>query len=523
MSTVPPGGAVNVDRAVVFEIEFSESVKKSDLIANLYVSPQRAGEPEVDWSGQRVRITWGDSLRDDVTYRVTVGSRLSDIRNNPMAEPYTFAFSTGDKIDSGRVTGRVWQDMVPAPAYDVLAYMLTGQPWQPSHPDYQTQTNDSGRFDLPYLPDAVFRVVAVQDKNGNAQPDHGEFVAVAPHDVPSSRTGRGGDVEMYAVLYDTLRFEISACTVSDDGVFLIGLSHAVDTSWWTARGFAISDSATGEPVAVSVLDPLPPRYTIVPAIPDNAQDGRVYRVAFTPADDVAPLNVRGTPMSACTSYVTYPEIVDTTGPRIQWTRFPTATEVVVPRAPIEWVFSEPVRIDSLDDAVAVYDSVGNVIPGTVKWADVRHVLFTPESPWPDTTTVVVTLDSASVRDHEGNPSVSQTFNWTFPPLTASGMGDVSLRIPTTDSALIGTPVVILAQSVRLDLHRRWTIVDTDTAIVSLPAGNWLFGAFRDLDGNGRFGPGRVSPPYRAAEPRVTLPDTVGVRARFTVEDISLGL
>ncbi|GAB4323125.1 MAG: hypothetical protein Kow0074_15090 [Candidatus Zixiibacteriota bacterium] len=523
--TVPGSGAVNVDVHTPFEIEFSEAVEKTKFLANFYVSPKRTGAPMVDWSGRIARITWRDSLREDITYRVTVGSRLTDIHNNPLSAPYTFAFSTGERIDSGRVRGQVWQDMAPAVAYDVLAYMLDSGEWDPAAPDFQTQTNDSGRFDLPYLPDAVFRVLAVQDKNANGRPDHGEFVAIAPNEVRSLASGAVPVLDMHASLYDTLPFAISGCTVGDDGSILIGFSHAIDTSRWTSEGLIISDSINGNPVPVDVLAPVPPRFTIVPAVPQSRPEaGRVLRVAYIPNEDDdthRTLSVGGKVLAACSSYVTYPKITDTIGVRVQSTEFPTATMAMTPDAPIRFGFSEPVALSDAAQVLKVFDSTGQTIAGNTTLADPRQLIFTPETSWPDTTTIVVTLDSAALVDRHGNPAPTQTFSWTFPPLTPGAMGDAALRVRTSDSTLAGLPVIILARSARDDRRSRWTLSQADSITVTLPAGEWLFGAFWDMNANGRFDPGQFARRFELAEPRTTYPDTVSIRARFTVEDIIL--
>jgi hypothetical protein len=51
-------------------------------------------------------------------------------------------------------------------------------------------------------------------------------------------------------------------------------------------------------------------------------------------------------------------------------------------------------------------------------------------------------------------------------------------------------------------------------------GRWRLGGFVDVDGDGRWSPGNVSP-FRSPELRVIANDTLDVRARFTLEEIIL--
>jgi len=106
--TTPASGDVSVPRTATLQIDFSEPVNREKLLPNLFISPALAGTPELKWSKRSVVLRWDDSLRADITYRVTIGVKVEDRHRNTLADPYTFAFSTGPQIDSGQIVGHIW-------------------------------------------------------------------------------------------------------------------------------------------------------------------------------------------------------------------------------------------------------------------------------------------------------------------------------------------------------------------------------------------------------------------------------
>ena len=518
ISTNPSGGTVDVPSGAPLEIEFSEAVERDKLLANLYISPRREGRLETKWSGHTVRLLWSDSLRDNVTYRVTVGAKLTDRHNNPLTDPYTFAFSTGPQIDSGRIDGNVWDGVTAAGAVDVFAYPLSDtSEWDPGDVGFQTQTGADGRFDLPYLPTGRFRVIAVADKNGNNRPDPGEAIGVAAHDVEDVASRASSSLRLFTHVYDTSSFTLSGCSVAPDGSILIGFTHPIDTAGWQAPELQMRDSVSGETLPLRVMRPLPPNLTIVPAIAEDPRRDGVYAIRVDSAGGARTFDVNRKVLSAGTCFLHYPEIVDTVGPKVQWTLFPEAGKALGPAAPIEFGFSEPMDTMTLASALHVFDTTGAPIKGQVVIPDARRVAFTPASPWPEMQ-VIVTLDSAALLDRAGNPAVSQRFTWPVSPVNDAVMGYVTCRVEGPDPSTDTAPLVIWAVAARGSQRKQWAATRESVTTLALPMGNWLLGAFVDANGDGTFFPGSLVP-YMPSERQTIMSDTVSVRARFTVEDI----
>ena len=120
--TSPDSAAVHV-RTQIIDLEFSKYVDRRSVEESIFISPY-PGELEFDWSGREVTIHLQDTLRANRTYVVNVGTDVTDLHSNRMASGFTLAFSTGDSIDRGFISGRVYDDKPEGVM--IFAYALSG-------------------------------------------------------------------------------------------------------------------------------------------------------------------------------------------------------------------------------------------------------------------------------------------------------------------------------------------------------------------------------------------------------------
>ncbi len=147
-----------------FEIGFSEYVDKRSVQDAIFISPAFEGQLKFDWSGKYLTVYFPEALRDSTTYVLTVGTDLVDYNNkNRMKKAYILTFSTGDKIDTRVVTGKVY-DAKPEGIL-IFAYKLKGeQNLLSKKPDYISQTGNDGSYLLGGLAAASYRIFAVKDE-----------------------------------------------------------------------------------------------------------------------------------------------------------------------------------------------------------------------------------------------------------------------------------------------------------------------------------------------------------------------
>lgn len=164
LELIPKDGTVNF-KGKSFEITFSEYVDKRSVQENIFISPKIMGSLEFDWSGRTVEVKFPDSLKNNTTYSIIIGANVTDLNNNnKMAEAFGFAFSTGNIIDSCKISGKVYD---PEPSgILIFAYRDKGKELNLSkdQPDYISQVGKTGIYSLSGLGFGEYHVFALKDK-----------------------------------------------------------------------------------------------------------------------------------------------------------------------------------------------------------------------------------------------------------------------------------------------------------------------------------------------------------------------
>ncbi len=514
--TVPASGDVLVARDAALSLQFSEPMDKKTLVSNLSISPPRAGVPKFKWSngGRHVTITWPDSLRVGTTYRITLNNRVADRRNNRLPEPFTFAFSTGAQLDRGEIRGRVYSEDKEAPTFDVHAYLLEAMPdtfWL-APPDYSTQTGPGGRFQLPFLRAGTYRLLALSDGDRDQRLDQGEQFALAPHDFTISDTTAPDSTDLFPQVRDTVPFTLRHCSAVGLNAVALAFSHPLDSSGAAEWQIEVVDSASRAPVDVSVLRPTPRRTSVITLLGQFAP-GAVYDFSAALV-----LDQRGRLLDSGTCSHVYLAPTDVLGPKFELISLPTAAEALSSGQPITWIFSEPLDTARFNGAATVRDTAGVDLAGVWQWIDPQTLSFVPTSSWPDTIIVMAAIDSSRVADLAGNLASAGTFRWRFSPLGETQFGEVEGTIQSVRSE--PTEFWLEARGVGSARKKRVLVSAPSQFSLSLPAGRWQLGGFVDVDDDGRWSPGSILP-FHHPELRVIANDTLNIRARFTLEEVTL--
>ena len=194
-SSVPTAGAVRV-RPSSLRLVFSEYVDQRSFEQAVSVTPDFDAPLQFSWGRRSVEVIFPEQLREQTTYRVTIGTGFQDARGVALRRPVTLAFATGARINRGRILGRVLQGNTGRPAPNVHVYAYPGGPPADSlpQPAYRTQTAPDGGFVFTYLREQPYYVVALEDNNRNRMRDPNEAYAVPPRpailaDTAEARTG----------------------------------------------------------------------------------------------------------------------------------------------------------------------------------------------------------------------------------------------------------------------------------------------------------------------------------------------
>ena len=109
VTVTPDSAAVNVPTNAPIRIAFTEKVDEKSIERALWVTPGGASKPRIDFKGDAVEIKLGRAFPESTTMNVLITTLLRDrraeSRENHIAKPIHWVFSTGGSIWPGRVRG----------------------------------------------------------------------------------------------------------------------------------------------------------------------------------------------------------------------------------------------------------------------------------------------------------------------------------------------------------------------------------------------------------------------------------
>jgi len=520
IAAIPATGSINVARDLTVRIEFSEPVVKDKLEAAIYISPHPPGNAAFGGGKKTIDIRWSDSLEAGTTYIMTVAAQISDVHGNRLRDPCVLAFSTGPAIDSGSVSGTVFDGDQPAANTQVLLFRLpldsANAVFAP--PDYITESGADGGYLFSYLPSGPYRAVALLDKNKNRELDAAEKYGVGAFDVLLTAEDHAPPpLSLYLQDVDTTRFELKQARVNQDRVLQAKFSHGVDSASVESAAWTLIPAEDSRAIRIVAVAPDVRERTSVNLLLTGAETGVSYRLKVEGL-----FNNKGVSLdTACnTAEFFWPTMPDTTAPTVTKSSPEAGTTGVATHERLHLWFSEPVDTVLAQRGFYVADSAGNRLTGKAVWFDSWEMAFTPGSDLAGGMRYLLVLDSASLVDIAGNTSISR---WAadFTTLDPNDLGAITGSLSVLRTEWSDVPVVIDIVALGQKAHTQSMTFSGSTHFAfDLPADRYILRATVDLNRNGHFDLGSLVP-YAPAEPRYTFPDTVDVRARFTTEGVNL--
>ncbi|MBP9997888.1 MAG: Ig-like domain-containing protein [Bacteroidales bacterium] len=152
-----------------FEFIFNEYVTVKNG-QNILLSPPQQKRPKYKVQGKSVIVSFEEDLKPNTTYTISFTDAIVDANESNPFPGYTYAFSTGEKVDSMLITGVV-QDCIklePFKGATVLLYKdLADSAVFLHRPDAIARTDAWGFFALPYIKDTCYRLYALKDASNN--------------------------------------------------------------------------------------------------------------------------------------------------------------------------------------------------------------------------------------------------------------------------------------------------------------------------------------------------------------------
>lgn len=167
--SIPEQEALNVTTSNV-EIFFDEIVLVESSYEKVIISPPQKTAPVIKALGKKVKVSLRDSLMPNTTYTIDFTDAIVDNNERNKLDGFTFCFSTGEYIDSLKISGYVVdaETLNPIPGIMVGVHSnLEDSAFTTLPFNRITKTNSRGQFTINNLAGGTYKVFALSDVGSN--------------------------------------------------------------------------------------------------------------------------------------------------------------------------------------------------------------------------------------------------------------------------------------------------------------------------------------------------------------------
>lgn len=173
--STPLMNELHVDKRKI-TIYFDENIAVKKPQEKVIISPAQKQPPIIQSAGKKVFVRLKDTLLPNITYTIDFGDAIADLNEGNPLPQFSYAFSTGDHIDTMEIAGT----LINAYDHELIKNTIVGVLADNSDTAFtkrpllrMAKTDEHGRFIIHNLARGNYKVVALDDKNRNYYYDQG--------------------------------------------------------------------------------------------------------------------------------------------------------------------------------------------------------------------------------------------------------------------------------------------------------------------------------------------------------------
>ena len=482
-----------------------------DFSAGFHVFPKVHEGLDLKFRGDEIYVSIPSELSENQTYVITIGRELKDEHGVQLAEPVHLAYSTGDEIDSGQISGRIYNEenisvhlwRIQKDEIDSIFF---------SKPDYITDATDNGFYKFEFLSPGTYQVLSI-----------GSEGAGFPLDTKRMRYGLYWKDQLELGKSDSLS-EINMLVRMDPQPYRL-LSGEWNSATWGRLSFnrslpqenlegkitILTDDSLSAP-ADFFYDPLDDRSLVVTVL--DSIYGETVEIQLQYLSQFEQIFIDSSKVK-----VRIPEIPDTSYLELV---FPEKKITIQPemknKPPVSLLFSKPIQIDSAFQNIVFIegdsDSV-SFVPHVISPMKINVELIEDWKPNQNYLLQLVKKSDSGKMTFKDSLTKVQIQTEDF-----MGYGNFSGTVEPS----VASNMLIEIKSIEKQDIKYSKIVNSDLSfeLAMIPEGKYTMIIFDDKDGNSEYTFGLVTP-YFPSEPFLIVPDTLEIRSNWDLEinEISL--
>ena len=164
-----PAGSSNNFKNNTISMVFDEQIQFSKK-QKMYISPHLKDKPELSINKNKLKIKLNSALKENTTYEIILDEVIKDLNEGNIINNLYYRFSTGQNIDSLKISGRTINAANKRPLQNVWVclYNKDNDSLLYKHtPNYITKSDASGFYSFLCLPDSSYTIFAIEDMDNN--------------------------------------------------------------------------------------------------------------------------------------------------------------------------------------------------------------------------------------------------------------------------------------------------------------------------------------------------------------------
>lgn len=209
------------------EIEFDELIQIENPMENVIVTPPQRMLPVIQARGRKAVVELKDTLKPNTTYTIDFTNSIADNNEKNVFENFSFAFSTGNVIDSLEVSGTLLnaENLEPMPGITIGLHSNQADSAFRKLPfERISRTNDKGKFTIRNIATGSYHIFGLNDINRDYRFDQpGEEMAFADslYTPTFQFTSRNDTVWKDSVTVDSIKVVNYTRFMPDDVLLLL--------------------------------------------------------------------------------------------------------------------------------------------------------------------------------------------------------------------------------------------------------------------------------------------------------------
>jgi hypothetical protein len=488
---------------------------------SIFITPVPETPFKFRWKKNSLILEPSKPLEKDKTYVINIGTNAQDTHGNKLEKSYSFAFSTGQRIDSGSISGKVFFQSKPEKGVSIWTYSLSKNKVpnpEVDKPEYVTLSDQAGSYTLSYLAQDIYRLFAVKDLDNDLlwEPDK-EPLGVTTKDLNLSQdTLSFSDINFELIMRDTTAPQLVGCQSLDKRDIRLEFDEPMSPQGlYEKQNYEIlSDSVSGESLKVELVYTKGEDYQRIYLVTEEMSK-RKYRVIVQNLTDLY-----GNKLDPKSSEWVFEgsESMDKSPLKLVFT-YPQAGDVNIPLdVQIKLFFEKPPETTSVEKGFLLEDTTGQKVEGNLLWKAPTSLFFTPSKLLQGKMNYQLTLEK--ITDLWGNPFADTSFKLIFSTVDPDTLSSLSGTVENL-SQNKGKIVIYLKKLEKPEFSYEKKLKESgDFKFENVFPGKYNLKAYLDLNGNGVLDLGKPFP-FEPAEPEIFYPDTLNLRPRWETEGVIL--